>query len=186
MSGSYPYALTGSIEDAVAGEEPPKTLVSLKDFWKTHEATASEKLITNAGLSLQFGACPNADQVSSDVVYPLPPFKTDVVSTFFTHLFKDPVPGKDDEIKSELKLSPFATASTANVSGTCLLMVTLADHPDLKPMELVEIDGVDFGCLKSAYKDLPDAYVALDALTALAQTSKAHPSLGDTFDVTLE
>merc|ERR1712159_706679 len=153
MSGSYPCALTGSIEDAVAGEEPPKTLVSLKDFWKTHEATASEKLIMNAGLSLQFGACPNADQVSSDIVYPLPPFKTDVVSTFFTHLFKDPVPGKDYDIKSELKLSPFATASAANVNGTCRLMVTLADHPDLKPMELVEIDGVDFGCLKSAYKD---------------------------------
>lgn len=64
-------------------------------------------------------------------------------------------------------------------------MVTLADHPNLKPMELVEVDGVDFGCLKSAYEDVPDAYVALDALTALAQTSKAHPSFGDAFNVTL-
>ena len=93
--------------------------------------------------------------------------------------------GREYDIKSELKLSLFATASAANVNGTCRLLVTLADHPNLKSMELVEVDGVDFGCLKSAYEDVPDAYVALDALTALAQTSKAHPSFGDAFNVTL-
>jgi len=96
--------------------------------------------------------------------------------------YKDPIPG-NDEIRAQSQITPFSSIVSKDVSGTCRLLVTLADVTDMEPMELVSIDCVPWTCLAAADDNVPDAYIALDAFTALKRTTGAAPVAGEAFVV---
>lgn len=129
-----------------------------------------------------------AGQKVSDPGFVMPPFPADVASLFFEYVIKETaVPGNDNTIRSSLKITPFtsAKAELAADGTTCKMMVSLNGVDDVEE-ELVSIDGVSFDCLKNAYDGVPDAFIALDAYTALAQTTGAVPARGDSVKVVLK
>ena len=129
-----------------------------------------------------------AGQRVSDPGFVMPPFPADVVSLFFKYVIKETaVPGVDYTIESSLKVTPFtsAKAELAADGTTCKMMVSLNGVDNVEE-ELVSIDGVSFDCLKEAYDFVPDAYVALDAYTALARTTGAVPARGASVKVVLK
>ena len=64
------------------------------------------------------------------------------------------------------------------------MVVSLRDLHEVEG-EIMKIDGVDFSCLQAAYENVPDAYVALDAYTALARTTGSVPALGANVTVSI-
>ena len=149
--------------------------MTMKALYRVYDQDASDML---QGLVYGYAEGCEADSMT----FTMPPYEKDVVSNFFAHVYNSPVPG-NDEIKSIRKVSPFSNAiSRKNASGVCTMVVTLKEN-DVEG-ELVSIDGVDFSCLQSAYENVPDAYVALDAYTALAKATGSVPAVGD--DVVVE
>ena len=149
--------------------------MTMKDLYRVYDQDASDML-----QGLVFGYAEGC--MADSATFTMPPYEKDVVSNFFAHVYNSPVPG-NDEIKSIRKVSPFSNAiSRKNASGVCTMVVTLKEN-DVEG-ELVSIDGVDFSCLQSAYENVPDAYVALDAYTALAKATGSVPAVSD--DVVVE
>ena len=152
-------------------------LTSLKQLYQLYDQDASEMT-----QGLVYGASSECE--ADTMAFTMPPFGADVVSSFFAHVFNNPVPG-NDEINSVRKLTPFSGAkSKEDTDGVCKMIVTLRDYPEVEG-EIMKIDGVDFSCLQAAYEKVPDAYVALDAYTALARATGSVPALGDNITVTI-
>ena len=113
----------------------------------------------------------------------IPPLAKDNIAGYFANFHNDPVPG-NNQIRSDMKLSPFKSAVSKNITNKCTMLVTLVDVPTMvDPQELVSIDGVSFADLKSIYDSVPDAYIVLDAFTVLARTTGLVPGFGKTFTV---
>jgi hypothetical protein len=150
-------------------------LMTLKTLYYLYDQDAADMIN-----GLTFGYTPGCDAYSPSVT--MPPFEKDVVSSYFAHVHNNPVPG-NEQINSIRKLSPFnAAKSKKNTDGVCKMVVTLRDHPDVEG-EIMKIDGVDFSCLQSTYENVPDAYVALDAYSALARSTGSVPALGENITV---
>ena len=150
-------------------------LTTLKDLYALYDQDASD--MTQGLVYAVASGCEAETQA-----FTMPPFEADVISSFFAHLFNSPVPG-NDQINSIRKLTPFSGAkSKKDADGECKMIVALRDYPEVEG-EIMQIDGVDFSCLQSAYEKVPDAYVALDAYTALARTTGSVPALGGNITV---
>ncbi len=152
-------------------------LTSLKELYQLYDQDASEMT-----QGLVYGASSECEAMT--MAFTMPPFGADVLSSFFAHVFNSPVPG-NDEINSVRKLTPFSGAkSKEDTDGVCKMIVTLRDYPEVEG-EIMKIDGVDFSCLQAAHEKVPDAYVALDAYTALARATGSVPALGENITVTI-
>ena len=143
-------------------------LMTIKELYQTYDTKAigmMESLVyANVnGCEASYDERPENSHMQ---VVAMPPFHKDVASSYFAHLHDNPIPG-NDQIRSIRKLSPFSDAkSTKDADGVCQMMVSIIDH-DVEG-ELVSIDGVDVSCLFDAYDRVLDAYVVLDAYSALA------------------
>ena len=169
------FTPNSDMEDSLAFKE--LGLTTLKDLYFLFDQDAAEMID-----GLTFGYTPGCDAWSPTI--PLPPFGKDVVSSYFAHLHNNPVPG-NDQINSIRKLSPFSSAkSKKDTDGVCKMVVSLRDLPEVEG-EIMKIDGVNFSCLQAAYEIVPDAYVALDAYTALARTTGSVPALGANVTVSI-
>ena len=160
-------------------------LMTIKELYQTYDTKAigmMESLVyANVnGCEASYDERPENSHMQ---VVAMPPFHKDVASSYFAHLHDNPIPG-NDQIRSIRKLSPFSDAkSTKDADGVCQMMVSIIDH-DVEG-ELVSIDGVDVSCLFDAYDRVPDAYVVLDAYSALARTTGAVPSSSENVTVVL-
>ena len=166
-------------------------LQTMNALYDEYPEEASDILNPDDGVSpveqIKYSAV-KAGQIVPDPGFIMPPFPADVVSLFFKYVIKETaVPGMDHTIESSLKVTPFtsAKAELAADGTTCKMMVSLNDVDDVED-ELVSIDGVSFDCLKEAYDNVPDAFVALDAYTALTRTTGAVPARGDSVKVVLK
>ena len=171
------------------GKDPEDDDLAYVDFpnWQSWEvsdlvrqSTDSWSDLYDPSLEIYFRDCKVAASYLPN--FKLPPFAENVVSTYFSMFYKEPIPG-NDEIRAQSQITPFSSIVSKDVSGTCRLLVTLADVTDMEPMELVSIDGVPWTCLAAAYDNVPDAYIALDAFTALKRTTGAAPVAGEAFVV---
>lgn len=171
------------------GKDPEDDNIAYVDFpnWQSWEVSDLVRQSTDRwsdlydpSLKISFRDCKVAGSYLPN--FKLPPFAENVVSTYFSMFYKEPIPG-NDEIRAQSQITPFSSIVSKDVSGTCRLLVTLADIPDMQPMELVSIDGVPWTCLAAAYDSVPDAYIALDAFTALKRTTGAAPAAGEAFVV---
>ena len=152
-------------------------LTTLKDLYMLFDQDASEM---TQGLVYAVASGCEAETEA----FTMPPFGADVISSFFAHVFNNPVPG-NEQINSIRKLTPFSGAkSKKDSNGDCKMIVALRDYPEVEG-EIMQVDGVDFSCLLSAYEKVPDAYVALDAYTVLARTTGSVPALGGNITVTI-
>ena len=114
----------------------------------------------------------------------LPTYRPLDLSTLST---ADPFDSIADQIQSERKLTPFGSATSKKQSdGTCQILVTLAGKPSVDPAILVSIDGVELSCLMAAYSKVADAFVALDAYSALAHTTGKVPATGTNVTIVLK
>lgn len=174
LSGEYDFS-----DKVRASGQVELELMTIKDLYDKYDSKAVTMMESMVGIHA--GNCEG--QIMQSV--PMPPFAKDVVSTYFAFIHDDPIPG-NDEIRSIRKLTPFDSAmSKKHTDGTCRMIVSLKDVPEVEG-ELVSIDGVAFSCLLSAYSRVPDAYVVLDAYTALARTTGQVPAAGDNVTVTLK
>ena len=174
LSGDYDFS------DKIRGSgQVDLELMTIKDLYDTYDAKAATMMESMVGIHAADCEGETRQAVS------MPPFAKDVVSTYFAFIHDNPIPG-NDEIRSIRKLTPFDSAmSKKNTDGTCRMVVSLKDVPEVEG-ELVSIDGVDFSCLMSAYSRVPDAYVVLDAYTALARTTGKVPAADENVTVTLK
>ena len=106
----------------------------------------------------------------------MPPFKENVVATFFQHVI-----GASDSIEADrvdnayMMFSPFSFAESSAANG-CKLMVKLGD--EATPEELVKVDGVLASCLEGAFTGMnvvPGDMLGLNIFTALSLTTGATP-----------
>ena len=174
LSGDYEFS-----DKVPASGQVELELMTIKDLYDTYDSKAATMMESMVGIH-SYGC---EGEIRQSV--PMPPFAKDVASTYFTFVHYDPIPG-NNEIRSIRKLTPFDSAmSKKHTDGTCRMVVSLKDVPEVEG-ELVSIDGVDFSCLVSAYSRVPDAYVVLDAYTALARTTGQVPAANDNVTVTLK